>query len=845
MTSPTDSGRVLRLGAFATLLAAPALSTSNLAAPNSSGGTAAPEDLGARWGTESRERAYYRVVSLPIPEELVVEAGAFTQLDDGRVAIGTRHGDVYLVSGVDDAKPEPTFHLFATGLDEIFGLTPVEGGFLVTQSCELTRVTDSDGDGRADCFDTVSADWGYENYHEYAFGTGPDADGNMHVALGLSASYYSRALFRGWVMRITPDGESVPIASGLRSPGGLGENESGALFYTESQGPWNSSCSLKAITEGSFHGHPVSFNWYPFAPHLGEAPEVPESGTRVIIQKERVPELTPYAVVFPYIRMGRSIMGFEVDRTGGRFGPFEDQIFLGDFSLSVILRATTEEVNGVWQGACYPFREGLSTGILDVHFTPDGNLVAGGTNRGWPVRGLEPFALERLEWTGVMPFEIERISITPDGFDVRFTMPVDRELAADPKTWDMGTFTHIYHQGYGGPEVDRTEPVVQSAAVSEDGRNVRIVLDELKKGHVHEFDLVALRSASGEELLHRDAYYTVNEIPAGAQERAEDDAFAHPVPEDPRWLTYPAKNPTADTRHVVFLAADQEYRSEECLPMLARLFAEKHDMHCTVLFALDGEGRVDPTAKIKWQDKTVEHDLPGLEHLESADAVVFYTRLLSLPPAQLERIYDYLDSGKPILTVRTGNHGFIDWDYRVNGERRRFGEHVCGGTFRGHHGRWSRDSTRGTPVPENAEHPVLRGVDDVWGTTDVYRTYPEGESLPEGCVPLLMGQPLMGRSPDDEPNTDLIPLPVAWVTEWTGNAGKTARVFHTTMGSARDFECEDVRRLVLNGILWGLEDEGAIRSDLDLGIVGEYSPRKSGFDYEKLGVRPRKPAAFR
>ena len=251
--------------------------------------TFAAEDLGAKWGTETRERAYYRVGSVPIPEGLVLEAGAFAHMPDGRLAVGTRHGDIVFVSGVDDPKPEPAYELFASGLDEIFGLEPIDGGLLVTQSCELTRVTDSDGDGRADRFDAVSASWGYEHYHEYAFGTGPDANGDVHVALGLSSSYYSRALFRGWVLRIAPDGTTTPIASGLRSPGGIGRDANDQLFYIESQGPWNSSCRLKAITEGSFHGPPVSFNWYPYAPNLGDAPNVPEPGGRIITERERVP----------------------------------------------------------------------------------------------------------------------------------------------------------------------------------------------------------------------------------------------------------------------------------------------------------------------------------------------------------------------------------------------------------------------------------------------------------------------------------------------------------------------------------------------------------------------------
>jgi hypothetical protein len=473
------------------------------------------EEVGDWWGTAERERAYYRLVNLPIPKDLVVEAGAFVTLPDNRIAVGTRRGDIYLLNQVDEPKPTPRFELFATGLDEIFGLAYRDGAFYATQSCELTRITDRNGDGRADKFETISDTWGYANYHEYAFGSKFDPDGNLYVALGLSSSYHSRALFRGWAMKVTPQGETIPIASGLRSPGGIGPNEHGALFYIESQGPWNTSCSLKFVKEGGFMGHPISYNWYKYAPHMGPKPTQPEPGGRILTEKERVRELVPYAVIFPYIRMGRSITGFVINRTRGKFGPFEDQIFIGDYTQSLVMRATTELVNGVWQGACYPFREGLSTGILNVQFTPEGNLLCGGTNRGWPVRGIKPFALERLDWTGLMPFEIKRVSITPDGFRIHFTKPVDAATGNDPKNYRVSTFTHIYHGGYGGPEVDQSMPKVLAAKLSADGLHATIRLDQLTKGHVHEFDLGALRSREREELLHRHAYYTVNEVPEG------------------------------------------------------------------------------------------------------------------------------------------------------------------------------------------------------------------------------------------------------------------------------------------------------------------------------------------
>ena len=168
MTCSVDS----KLGVFAGLFAFAALTASSFA-----------EEVGDMWGTAVRERAYYRVVDLPIPKDLVVEAGAFVTLPDNRIAVGTRRGDVYLVSGVDKPKPKPRYELFASGLDEIFGLAYKDGAFYVSQSCELTRVTDRNGDGKADRFEVVSDAWGYANYHEYAFGSTGD---NLELLFPLS-----------------------------------------------------------------------------------------------------------------------------------------------------------------------------------------------------------------------------------------------------------------------------------------------------------------------------------------------------------------------------------------------------------------------------------------------------------------------------------------------------------------------------------------------------------------------------------------------------------------------------------------------------------------------------------
>ncbi len=322
-------------------------------------------------------------------------------------------------------------------------------------------------------------------------------------------------------------------------------------------------------------------------------------------------------------------------------------------------------------------------------------------------------------------------------------------------------------------------------------------------------------------------------------------AEGHPVPESPRWLTYSGKTGPGQGKHIILIAADQEYRSEYALPMLAKILAEHHGFYCTVLFSLNENDDVDPTKKIRWEDKTVVHNVPGMEYLDHCDLVILFSRLISLPPEQLEPIYRYLDSGKPIIGIRTANHGFIDFEYKKNGKKIDFGEDVLGGSFKSHHGRWEQDSTRGIIVEKNKDHPVLRGVTDVWGTSDVYRTYEVGSSLPDDCTPLLEGQPLTGRQHDDAANPELIALPIAWVKSWTGNTGHAARVFHTTMGSAQDYRSAGLRRLTVNAAYWCLQMEKEIKENSCVDIIGEYNPPDSGFDYHALKVTPKKPSFFK
>src|SRR5262249_2153139 len=194
-------------------------------------------------------------------------------------------------------------------------------------------------------------------------------------------------------------------------------------------------------------------------------------------------------------------------------GVFKDQLFVGDQSHSTIMRVDLEKVNGRYQGACFPFRQGFNSGNLAMLMTPDGSMFVGGTNRGWGSRGREPFALERLVWTGKSPFEVHTMRAKPDGFELTFTEPVDIETAGNPAPYKKSTYAQIYQKTYGSPEVDQTTPTIEKAEVSVDRKSVRLTVKTLQQGHVHELHLDGVRSADKQPLLHNEAYYTLNYIP--------------------------------------------------------------------------------------------------------------------------------------------------------------------------------------------------------------------------------------------------------------------------------------------------------------------------------------------
>lgn len=461
------------------------------------------------------EQDYYPLAPFTLPEGEVLEIGAIQPIPDGRLAVGTRRGEIWMVENAwaeDVSKAKLT--RYAHGLHEILGLAWKEGWLYVTHRPDVSRVRDTNDDGVADEFEVINDGWGISgDYHEYAFGSKFDQDGNIWVTLCLTGSFSSKVPYRGWCVRVTPDGKMIPTCSGIRSPGGMGFNHKGDVFYTDNQGPWNGTCSLKWLRPGSFQGHPGGFEWFKLTDAIGDKPQEPESGSRMMVEAKKIPEYEPPVILFPYKKMGQSASGITCDTTDGKFGPFKNQMFVGDQTFSTIMRCYLEEIEGHYQGACFPFREGIGSGSLGVEMTDSGAMFVGGTNRGWGSRGNKPFSLDRITWNGKVPFEILEMKARPDGFELVFTQEVDPETASKIESYKLQTYTYIFQSSYGSPEVDHTFPTITSAKVGRDNQSVVLTIDGLQEGHVHELMSEGVRNQDGLPLLHKEAYYTLNYIP--------------------------------------------------------------------------------------------------------------------------------------------------------------------------------------------------------------------------------------------------------------------------------------------------------------------------------------------
>jgi len=304
-------------------------------------------------------------------------------------------------------------------------------------------------------------------------------------------------------------------------------------------------------------------------------------------------------------------------------------------------------------------------------------------------------------------------------------------------------------------------------------------------------------------------------------------------------VTYKGTEGPGLGKHIVFVTGDEEYRSEEGMPQLAKILAVHHGFTCTVLFSINREtGEIDP--------ETLDN-IPGLEVLEDADLMVLFTRFRELPDEQMKHIVDFANAGKPMIALRTATHPFnyiknpdspyakYTWNNPTAEHKGGFGRQILGETWVNHYGHHGVESTRGEIVPEAKDHPIVQGCEDIWGGTDVYGI----TTLTGDSQPLIQGIVLTGMKPDDLPHAEkTVKHPIAWIKTYTGESGKASRIFTTTMGSSQDLLSEGLRRLLVNAAYWGVGMEDQIPARSNVVIVGDYKPTPFGFSKHTRGLKP-------
>lgn len=461
----------------------------------------------------------YQITEVPSPPSKfdTQQIDGMDFLPDGRMAVCMPSGEIFYY---DTAKTN--WHLFAEGLHNPLGVRAVsESELVVSQRPELTRVRDTDGDGKADDFEAMSANFGMSgNYHEFHFTPVRDKNGAYYFSLGTGSSgngirpivrgrfdergrpgrMHASTPYRGCVLRWTPDGKTIPWAFGLRTPNGLGWDLEGNLFVTDNQGDWVGTSKLYHVKRGRFYGHASSLTWKPGfkGTPLGTDPE--------ILAKMR----SRAAVVFPHGAMANSPTKVLAITPEAKFGPFAGQLLVGEMNQPRIMRIMLEQVGGELQGACVPFIDGapFRTGANRMAWAPDGSLYVGHTKHTW----VGNRGITHIKWNGKIPFEVRTMELLKEGFRFTFTQPINKAIAGRKETWPFKRFYYYYHVSYGSPRVDETNVEIDLIDISPDGKTVDIYLKELKAWHIHEVKIAGLKNAAGEGLSNNYLVYTLNRL---------------------------------------------------------------------------------------------------------------------------------------------------------------------------------------------------------------------------------------------------------------------------------------------------------------------------------------------
>lgn len=433
------------------------------------------------------------------------------------LAVAIRKGEVWLVeNALSEEVDQIRYRLFASGLHEPLGLTRDGKDLLVSQRSEITRLQDRDGDGKADAYLTECDGWNVSgNYHAYAYGPERDRNGDLWVTLNLGMGPLANNAtgWRGWGGVIGREGRFQPRSFGMRSPCGLGTNLAGDVFFSDQQGTWIPATPIYHLRSGVFYGNQESLGTLKAEGAPFQLSAIPKPNQPYPDALKSCAEFVPPAVWLPYNKMGRSATDIQVIDQGGKFGPFDGQLLVGEFTNSEVNRVFLEKVEGQYQGACFPFLKGFPAAVVRLSFAPDGSLFVGMTNRGWSSLGNRSYGLQRVIATEIAPFSIQEMRAQKDGFVLRFTLPVDPDSFKAPGALQMASYTYEYSPRYGGEEINTRSHDIEGVEISNDRHEVRIRVKDLRPLHVHELRTKGIRSKEGRSLDFSDAYYTLNRVP--------------------------------------------------------------------------------------------------------------------------------------------------------------------------------------------------------------------------------------------------------------------------------------------------------------------------------------------
>lgn len=472
----------------------------------------------------------YKVETIEFPPYVAPEVGGIDFTPEGEIVVALRRHGVLMAQPNEDPTAFPWRVFSEDILHNACGLHVVsKDEVILSQMAELTRLKDTDGDGIADHYENLSDQWGVSgNYHETNT-IAPHPEGGWYVAVG-TASHNGPTFFKtrgafsdmgrlgrnfsgvqwnGWILRVDGNGNTTPFASGFRMHNGIGLSPEGKLFATDNQGDWRGTSPLYLVEKGKFYGHPSSLVWSEaFTKNVSDNPLQHFIDNMDHYESYR----TRAAVELPQGFMCNSPSQPLFDTTSGAFGPFDGQVFIGDIAGARIVRCMLEEVDGFTQGACVKFVDyDLRPGNNRLAFSPDGkSLYTGQTVRGWgePAEGMQ-----RITFTGEMPFEVQTMSLTKDGFEIRFTKPVDPKAASQIANYSMKRYWYQSNHAYGSPQHDVTEIPVEKVKMGKDGRTLRLKLNGLEAKRIFELNLSErIVAADGAQLTQPQLCYSLTKL---------------------------------------------------------------------------------------------------------------------------------------------------------------------------------------------------------------------------------------------------------------------------------------------------------------------------------------------